>query len=169
MYECTVCAVLRAVRPSGNTFVDASLGSLTSIHRRRRTVRTRSLSNSGRTRPMFALARRRFPGPAVRTGAGFALATAFVMPTPKAIAIAPAVTVVRDVAYGADPKQRFDVYIPRGARNAPVVLMVHGGAWRIGDKRSRGVVGNKVDRGSRDGIVVIAVNYRMLPGTDPVE
>jgi len=105
----------------------------------------------------------------VRTGAGFALATAFVMPTPKAIAIAPAVTVVRDVAYGADPKQRFDVYIPRGARNAPVVLMVHGGAWRIGDKRSRGVVGNKVERWSRDGIVVIAVNYRMLPGTDPVE
>ena len=81
----------------------------------------------------------------------------------------PDVEIVRDVAYGADPKQRFDVYVPRGARNAPVVVMVHGGAWRIGDKRSRGVVGNKVARWSRQGIIVISVNYRMLPGTDPVE
>ena len=81
----------------------------------------------------------------------------------------PAVRIVRDVAYGADPKQRFDVYIPRGARNAPVILMVHGGGWRIGDKRSRGVVGNKVARWSREGIVVISVNYRLMPGTDPIE
>ena len=79
------------------------------------------------------------------------------------------VAVVRDVAYGADRKQRFDVYAPTGVRNAPVILMVHGGGWRIGDKRSRGVVENKVARWSRAGIVVISVNYRMLPGTDPVE
>ena len=79
------------------------------------------------------------------------------------------VTVVRDVAYGADRKQRFDVYAPKGVRNAPVILMVHGGAWRIGDKRSKGVVENKVARWSRAGIIVISVNYRMLPGTDPVE
>jgi arylformamidase len=84
-------------------------------------------------------------------------------------AIPAQVTIVRDVAYGADPKQRFDVYVPRGARNAPVVLMVHGGAWRTGDKRSRGVVGRKVERWSRAGIIVISVNYRLLPGTDPVE
>ena len=79
------------------------------------------------------------------------------------------VVVVRDVAYGADRKQRFDVYAPKGVRNAPVILMVHGGAWRIGDKRSKGVVENKVARWSRAGIIVISVNYRMLPGTDPVE
>jgi arylformamidase len=79
------------------------------------------------------------------------------------------VVVVRDVAYGTDRKQRFDVYAPRGVRNAPVILMVHGGAWRIGDKRSKGVVENKVARWSRAGIIVISVNYRMLPGTDPVE
>jgi acetyl esterase/lipase len=79
------------------------------------------------------------------------------------------VVVVRDVAYGTDRKQRFDVYAPKGVRNAPVILMVHGGAWRIGDKRSKGVVENKVARWSRAGIIVISVNYRMLPGTDPVE
>jgi arylformamidase len=105
----------------------------------------------------------------VRAGVGLAFAAGLVVPETHGAAFAPAVRVVRDVAYGANPKQRFDVYAPRGARNAPVVLMVHGGAWRIGDKRSRGVVGNKVERWSRAGIVVISVNYRMLPGTDPVE
>jgi acetyl esterase/lipase len=83
--------------------------------------------------------------------------------------IAREVVVVRDVAYGDDRKQRFDVYAPKGVRNAPVIVMVHGGAWRIGDKRSKGVVENKVARWSRAGIIVISVNYRMLPGTDPVE
>ncbi|MDF2773882.1 MAG: hypothetical protein K0S86_3379, partial [Geminicoccaceae bacterium] len=108
-------------------------------------------------------------GPRARAGIGLALAAALAAPAQKALASAPPVTVVRDVAYGADPKQRFDVYVPRGARNAPVVLMVHGGAWRTGDKRSRGVVGRKVERWSRAGIIVISVNYRLLPGTDPVE
>lgn len=118
---------------------------------------------------MPALLRRRFFGPPARASIRLALAAALVVPSPEAVAIAPAVTVVRDVSYGADPRQRFDVYVPRGARNAPVVLMVHGGAWRTGDKRSRGVVGRKVERWSRAGIVVISVNYRMLPKTDPVE
>ena len=108
-------------------------------------------------------------GAPVRVGVGLALAAALVMLAPRPAAAAPAVKVVRDVPYGADPRQRFDVYVPRGARNAPVILMVHGGAWRIGDKRSRGVVSNKVERWSRDGVIVISVNYRMLPRTDPVE
>ena len=68
------------------------------------------------------------------------------------------VVVVRDVAYGTDRKQRFDVYAPKRVRNAPVILMVHGGAWRIGDKRSRGVVENKVARWSRAGIIVITAS-----------
>jgi acetyl esterase/lipase len=104
-----------------------------------------------------------------RARAARALAVGVVAPEARARAEAPAVRIVHDVAYGADRKQRFDVYIPRGARNAPVILMVHGGGWRTGDKRSRGVVGNKVQRWSRDGFIVISVNYRLLPGTDPVE
>ena len=118
---------------------------------------------------MLTSLRRRFGRAPVRTGAALALAVGLVVPETRALAGPPAVRIVRDVVYGADRKQRFDVYVPRGARNAPVILMVHGGGWRIGDKRSRGVVGNKVERWSREGIVVISVNYRLLPGTDPVE
>jgi len=117
---------------------------------------------------MLAPQRRRPFAPSARATVALALAAALVAPTSNAFA-RDAVTVVRDVSYGADPKQRFDVYTPRGARNAPVVLMVHGGAWRTGDKRSRGVVGKKVERWTHAGIIVISVNYRMLPGTDPVE
>ena len=114
---------------------------------------------------MLAFARRHL----VVAHTGLALAAALVVPAARAVASPPGVTVVRDVAYGADPRQRFDVYVPRGARNAPVVLMVHGGAWRIGDKRSRGVVGNKVERWARAGMLVISVNYRMLPAAAPLE
>ena len=79
------------------------------------------------------------------------------------------VRVVREVAYGSDPKQRFDVYIPAGAANAPVVFVVHGGGWRTGDKAGRAVVENKVAHWSRAGVIVISVNYRLLPETDPLE
>ena len=120
------------------------------------------------------------PGPWRRMSSGaLALGVVLAMPSTDARrtirdpvaqrrdAIPTGVTIVRDVAYGTDRKQRFDVYKPKGARNAPVVLMVHGGAWRTGDKRSRGVVGRKVERWSRAGIVVISVNYRIVGALAP--
>ncbi|OZB59185.1 MAG: esterase [Lysobacterales bacterium 14-68-21] len=77
--------------------------------------------------------------------------------------------VVRDVAYGDDPRQRLDVYAPAGAHDAPVILMVHGGGWRRGDKSMSNVVANKVAYWVPRGVVVISVNYRMLPDTLPLE
>ena len=77
--------------------------------------------------------------------------------------------VVRDVAYGSDPRQRFDVYAPAQAQGAPLILLVHGGGWRRGDKAMPGVVANKVAYWVPRGAVVISVNYRMLPDTPPLE
>lgn len=77
--------------------------------------------------------------------------------------------VVRDVAYGSDSRQRFDVYAPARAHDAPVILMVHGGGWRRGDKAMPGVVANKVAYWVPRGVVVISMNYRMLPDTPPLE
>lgn len=70
---------------------------------------------------------------------------------------------VQDVSYGSDPKQTMDVYIPSNAHNAPVILMVHGGAWMIGDKASSGVVQNKIDYFLPKGYVFISTDYRMVP------
>lgn len=78
------------------------------------------------------------------------------------------VKLVRDVAYGADKAQQFDVYTPRAASNAPVIFMVHGGGWKRGDKAMDAVVENKVAYWATRGFVVISANYRMLPSNDPV-
>lgn len=58
---------------------------------------------------------------------------------------------------------------PADARNAPVVFMVHGGGWRRGDKSARGVVQNKVSHWVPRGIIVVSVDYPMLPDTPPLQ
>jgi arylformamidase len=80
--------------------------------------------------------------------------------------------VLRDVAYGSDPKQRMDVYLPpqpQGSGAAPVIFMVHGGAWRTGDKRMSRVVDNKAARWLPKGVVFVSVNNRLLPEADPLD
>lgn len=75
----------------------------------------------------------------------------------------------KDVAYGPDAEQRMDVYAPADPSAAPIILMVHGGAWRFGDKNSRGVVTNKADRWVARGFIVVSTNYRMLPRANVLE
>jgi acetyl esterase/lipase len=75
---------------------------------------------------------------------------------------------LEDVAYGSDPAQRMDVYVPDGVTNAPVIFMVHGGGWRRGDKAMPGVVKNKVARWQPRGFVIVSANYRMIPDADPL-
>lgn len=67
-------------------------------------------------------------------------------------------------SYGPDGAQAVDVYVPPGAlRDAPVIVMVHGGAWKIGDKANTGSVENKLKHWLLKGYVFVSVNYRMLP------
>lgn len=79
------------------------------------------------------------------------------------------VQIKRDISYGSDKKQTFDVYYPEAVKNAPVIFMVHGGAWAIGDKTNQRVVQNKVARWVPKGFVFISANYRLLPGAEPIE
>jgi len=76
------------------------------------------------------------------------------------------VRLIANVSYGTDAKERFDVYTPLHVNTnslAPVIFMVHGGAWRIGDKKSQSVVENKVNYWVKKGYIVISTNYKMLP------
>ncbi|WP_079435101.1 alpha/beta hydrolase [Zoogloea sp. LCSB751] len=68
-----------------------------------------------------------------------------------------------DIAYGPDPAQTFDVYLPAAALGAPVILMVHGGAWNGGDKAMERVVDAKVARWVERDIIFVSTNYRLLP------
>ncbi|MDO6386748.1 alpha/beta hydrolase [Uliginosibacterium sp. 31-12] len=76
--------------------------------------------------------------------------------------------VLRDLVYGPDARQRLDVYLPAAPKQAPVILMVHGGAWRTGDKAMSRVVDNKAARWLARGVIFISTNYRLLP-TPPHE
>jgi acetyl esterase/lipase len=81
----------------------------------------------------------------------------------------PGTRVFRDVHYGDGALQTFDVYAPADARSAPVIFMVHGGGWRRGDKAARRVVQNKVSHWVPRGIIVVSVDYPMLPATPPLQ
>ena len=73
---------------------------------------------------------------------------------------------LKDIAYGEADEQKMDVYLPAHAEHAPVILMVHGGGWRRGDKAMGQVVDNKAARWVAQGFIFISINYRMLPKAD---
>lgn len=80
------------------------------------------------------------------------------------------ITVLRDIAYGDHSKQKIDIYLANtSVKDAPVIFMVHGGAWRLGDKAMSRVVQNKVARWVPQGFIFISANYRLLPDTKPLE
>ena len=83
-------------------------------------------------------------------------------------ALPPGARLERDLAYGSDPAQRLDLYIPDKATRAPIILMVHGGAWMIGDKANTNVVAAKVAYWLPKGYIVASTNYRMGRPPDPL-
>jgi arylformamidase len=87
-------------------------------------------------------------------------------PGPASDQLPAGVRLVRDVAYGPEKAQRFDVYIPSNAAHAPVIFMVHGGGWKHGDKAMDRVVDNKLAHWSARGFIFISIDYRMLPEAD---
>lgn len=66
-------------------------------------------------------------------------------------------------SYGPSPDQTFDVYTPPEAGNAPILVMVHGGGWRTGDKASPAVIENKLKYWLPHGYILVSVDYRLLP------
>ena len=84
------------------------------------------------------------------------------------ISLPTGVRVERDIPYGSDDRQRMDIYMPQHVVGAPVIFMVHGGAWRLGDKASQAVIKNKVARWVPRGFIFVSVNYRLLPKTAPL-
>lgn len=80
------------------------------------------------------------------------------------------ITVKRDVSYGADPKEKLDLFTataPQGAR--PIVIFVHGGAFRFDDKshtpdgRLSPFYDNVMLWSVAHGMVGINMNYPLAP------
>lgn len=70
-----------------------------------------------------------------------------------------------DVCYGTAQQQKLDVYSAIGAKGGetrPVVIWVHGGGWRHGDKDNRSGT-NLCKTWANAGVVMVNLNYRLTP------
>jgi len=66
------------------------------------------------------------------------------------------------MSYGSDPLQALDLWVPAGAKSAPLVLFVHGGGWKRGSKDnagSRSLPGHLTTQG----YAYASINYRLVP------
>jgi len=73
----------------------------------------------------------------------------------------PAQLVGKGEAYGAAPRQRLDVYAPRGATGrAPVAVFFYGGSWDSGRRQDYGWVGRAM---ASRGFVTVVADYRIYP------
>jgi len=78
------------------------------------------------------------------------------------------IAIARELRYGPHERQVFDVFAQRGASPAaarPVVVFVHGGGFRAGDKRLPGQPfhDNVGIWAARAGLLGVTMNYRLAP------
>ena len=79
------------------------------------------------------------------------------------IVLAANTVVTHDIHYTdkTDDKLRtLDVYAPKGVTGAPVFVFIHGGGW---SKRDKDEVGSQPKLFNSAGIIVVSVNYRLVP------
>jgi acetyl esterase/lipase len=66
------------------------------------------------------------------------------------------------LTYGPNERNDLDLFLPKddGKSLRPAVIVIHGGAWRSGDKRQ---LRNLAEAFARRGYVAAAINYRLAP------
>ncbi|CAO4149160.1 hypothetical protein LPLAFNJD_LOCUS2875 [Methylorubrum aminovorans] len=68
---------------------------------------------------------------------------------------------VRDAAYGADPRQRLDVFVPTvPVERAPVLVFFYGGSWSSGSKDDYAFAAQAF---AAQGFVTVLPDYRLYP------
>lgn len=69
---------------------------------------------------------------------------------------------VRDAAYGPDPRQTIDLYVPREQSSTPrpIIVFIYGGSWSSGSKDGYGFAARALAAG---GFVVAVPDYRLVP------
>src|SRR5688572_2270917 len=80
-------------------------------------------------------------------------------PAPRAQALPEGTRILRDLAYvqNGHERQKLDLFIPPGATNPlPLIIWVHGGAWKAGSKENCPALGYLLR-----GYAVASLNYRL--------
>ncbi len=74
---------------------------------------------------------------------------------------------VSDLAYvdgkDAGDSHRLDLYLPKGKKDFPVLVFVHGGCWSFGDKSGGGLYPAFARALASQGLGVVLPNYRLSP------
>jgi acetyl esterase/lipase len=60
-------------------------------------------------------------------------------------------------------RHQLDIFMPKGKKDCPVVVLVHGGAWNVGDNRCCGLYSSVGEFLASQGIVAVLPNYRLSP------
>jgi acetyl esterase/lipase len=69
--------------------------------------------------------------------------------------------IILDTAYGSDPKQKMDIYLPAGRTTASkVIILIHGGGWEAGDKSEMNYYKNLL-RAKWPDAAIANLNYRL--------
>ncbi len=81
------------------------------------------------------------------------------------------VDVQTDIAYRTDKeadavKHKLDLYLPKGAKDVPVLMFVHGGSWKTGNKAMYATLGATF---ARQGVATAIVNYRLTGANNTVK
>src|SRR5260370_24231672 len=81
--------------------------------------------------------------------------------------LAATVDVHKDISYvdgkeaDAD-KHKLDIYVPKDKKNPAVLVFLHGGSWRSGDRSRYPALANRF---AKEGFVVVVPSYRLMPGS----
>ena len=65
-----------------------------------------------------------------------------------------------DLPYGAEARQRLDVYVPKAAGEHPIVVFFYGGSWTTGEKGRYAFMGAAL---AARGYVTVIPDYRLYP------
>ena len=70
--------------------------------------------------------------------------------------------VKENLTYGPNERNELDLFLPKdeGEKLRPAVMVIHGGAWRSGDKKQLRMLAELF---ARRGYVAAAINYRLAP------
>ncbi len=72
-----------------------------------------------------------------------------------------AVRVAHDVPFGDDPRQKLDIYAPKGGgKDLPVLVFFYGGGWNTGSKSDYVWMGHSL---AALGYLVVIPDYRLVP------
>jgi len=80
--------------------------------------------------------------------------------TEKTIKVKKTTDIVYHAGEDVHERHKLDLYAPQGVTNAPVLIFIHGGGWKRGNKNIYGYLANSF---ASQGILVATINYRLSP------